>query len=151
MILLTSPPKTTYQTQRLLIEVLRNTLSYKNKRTMSFEKFLTNMQAMFTGFEDNNEVLTNAQKVRLLFQKVQCSNLTQVKSALQVQSNLDVGGDTVTYDFIANSLAAEAAALPDYVPNRQASGVESKGSAPVSGIKTRRKFAYCSRKSSAQL
>ena len=116
-------------------EVLRNTLSYKNERTMSFEKFLTNMQAMFTGFEDNNEVLTNSQKVRLLFQKVQCSTLTQVKSALQVQSNLDIEGDTVTYDFIANSLAAEAAAMPDYVPNRQASGVESKGSAPVSGIK----------------
>ena len=107
-------------------EVLRNTLSYKNERTMSFEKFLTNMQAMFTGFEDNNEVLTNSQKVRLLFQKVQCSTLTQVKSALQVQSNLDIEGDTVTYDFIANSLAAEAAAMPDYVPNRQASGVESK-------------------------
>ena len=51
-------------------EVLRNTLSYKNERTMSFGKFLTNMQAMFTGFEDNNEVLTNSQKVRLLFQKV---------------------------------------------------------------------------------
>ena len=32
--------------------------------------------------------------------------MTQVKSALQqVQSNLDVGGDTVTYDFIAKSHA----------------------------------------------
>ena len=47
-----------------------------------------------------------------------------------------MGGDTVTYgDFIANSLAAEAASLPDYVPNRQASGVESKGSAAASGMK----------------
>jgi hypothetical protein len=119
-------------------EVLRTTLAYKNERAMSFEKFLTSMQAMFTGFEDNDEVLTNAQKIRLLFQKVQSPSLTQVKSALKVQSDLDVGGSTVTYDFIANSLAVEAASLSDYVPNRQASGVDSKGakdSAPASGVK----------------
>jgi len=116
-------------------EVLRTNLSYKNERAMSFEKFLTSMQAMFTGFEDNEEVLTNSQKIRLLFQKVQCTNLTQVKSALKVQSDLDVGGTTVTYDFIANSLAVEAASLPESSPNRQASGVESKGSAPSSGVK----------------
>jgi hypothetical protein len=48
-------------------EVLRNSLHYKNERAMSFEKFLTNMQAMFTGFEDNNELLIDA--IRLLFQK----------------------------------------------------------------------------------
>jgi hypothetical protein len=119
-------------------EVLRTSLNYKNERAMSFEKFLTSMQAMFTGFEDNDEILTNAQKIRLLFQKVQSPNLTQVKSALKVQSDLDVGGLTVTYDFIANSLAAEAASLPDYVPNRQASGLDShggKGSSPESGVK----------------
>ena len=119
-------------------EVLRTSLNYKSERAMSFEKFLTSMQAMFTGFEDNDEILTNAQKIRLLFQKVQSPNLTQVKSALKVQSDLDVGGTAVTYDFIANSLAAEAASLPDYVPNRQASGLESQGGdgpAPKSGVK----------------
>jgi hypothetical protein len=52
-------------------EVLRNLLHYKNERAMSFEKFPTNMQAMFTVFEDNDELLTDAQKIRLLFQKVQ--------------------------------------------------------------------------------
>jgi hypothetical protein len=51
---------------------------------MSYKKFLTNMQAMFTGFEDNNELLTDTQKIRLLFQKVQSPSLTQVKNALQV-------------------------------------------------------------------
>jgi hypothetical protein len=45
-------------------EVLRNLLHYKNERAMSFEKFLTNMQAMLTGFEDNDELLTYAQKIR---------------------------------------------------------------------------------------
>jgi hypothetical protein len=92
---------------------------------------------MFTGFDDNDEVLNNAQKIRLLFQKVQSPNLAQVKSALKVQSDLDVGGLTVTYDFIANSLAAEATSSID-IPNRNASGLDSqggKGSAPESGVK----------------
>jgi hypothetical protein len=112
-------------------------LHYKNKRAMSFEKFLTNMQAMFTGFEDKDKLLTDAQKIRLLFQKVQSPSLTQVKNALQVSYDLDKAGEA-TYDFLANSMAAEAASLPDHAPNRQASGVDrhpASGSAPTSGIK----------------
>jgi hypothetical protein len=73
----------------------------------------------------------------LLFQKVQSPNLAQVKSALKVQSDLDVGGMSVAYDFIANSLAAEATSSID-VPNRNASGLDSqggKGSAPESEVK----------------
>jgi hypothetical protein len=46
-------------------EVLRNSLHYKNERAMSFKKFLTNMQVMFTGFEDNYKVLMDTQKIRL--------------------------------------------------------------------------------------
>jgi hypothetical protein len=110
-------------------EVLRNSLHYKNERAISFEKFLTNMQAMFTGFEDNEELLTDTQKIWLLFQKVQSLSLTQVKNALQLSYDLDK---------LANSMAAEAASLPDHAPNRQASGVDRHpmpGSAPTSGIK----------------
>jgi hypothetical protein len=119
-------------------EVLRSNLTYKSERTMSFEKFLTSMQAMFTGFEDNGELLNDEQKVRLLFKKVESPGLTVVKNALKVQYDLDPNNN-VTYNFIANSLSAEAAKLPDHVPNqRQASGVEAKygtGSAPTSGVK----------------
>jgi hypothetical protein len=119
-------------------EVLRTTLHYKSKRAMSFEKFLTNMQAVFTGFDDNDEILTEAQKIRLLFQKVQSPSLTQVKNALQVSYALDQD-QVITFDFIANSMAAEAANLPEHAPNRQASSLESRsgrgGSAPESGIK----------------
>jgi hypothetical protein len=39
-------------------EALWRALSYKSERTMSFEKFLTNMQSMFKGFFDNKEPLT---------------------------------------------------------------------------------------------
>jgi hypothetical protein len=101
-----------------------------------FQKFLTNMQAMFTGFKDNDEILTDTQKIRLLFQKIQSPSLTQVKNALQVLYGLDKAGE-VTYDFLANSMAAEAANLPDHASNRQASGVDrhpAPGSAPASGI-----------------
>jgi hypothetical protein len=89
-------------------EVLRNSLHYKNERAMSFETFLTNMQAMFTGFVDNGELLTVAQKIRLLFQKVHSPSLTQVKNALQVSYNLDKAGEVI-YDFLANSMVAETA------------------------------------------
>jgi hypothetical protein len=65
-------------------EVLRNLLYYMNERAMSFETFLTNIQAMFTYFEDNDKILADTQKIWLLFQKVQCPSLTQVKNALQV-------------------------------------------------------------------
>ena len=43
---------------------------------MFFDRFLTNTQSMFTGFEDNGELLTEAQKIRLLFQKFQGPRLT---------------------------------------------------------------------------
>ncbi len=54
-----------------------------------------------------------------------CTALTQVKNALKVSYDLDTGGQDVTFDFIANSMSAEAASLPEHVPNRQASGVGS--------------------------
>jgi hypothetical protein len=50
-----------------------------------------------------------------------------VKKALKVQADLDIRGTTVTYNFIANSFAVEAASLPDFVPNRQASSLDSQG------------------------
>jgi hypothetical protein len=115
----------------------RNSLHYKNDRAMSFEKFMTNMQAIFIGFEDNDKLSTDAKKIRLLFQKVKSPSLTQVKNALQISYDLDKAGE-VTYDFLANSMAAKAASLPDHAPNRQASGVDrhpTPGSAPTSGIK----------------
>jgi hypothetical protein len=104
---------------------------------MSFKKFLTNMQAIFTGYEDNDKILTDTQKIWLLCQKVQSPSLTQVKNALQVSHDLDKAGE-VTYDFLANSMAAKAASLPDHAPNCQASGVDrhpAPNSALASGIK----------------
>ena len=64
------------------------------------------MQKMFTGFPDNGEILNNSQKIRLIFQRFQNPNLTQIKSSPQVSYDLDQS-NTVTYDFIPNSLTIE--------------------------------------------
>ena len=117
-------------------ESIRDNLSYKNERSMSFDKFLMNMQKMITGYEDNLEPIPDAQKIRLLFQKVQCSTLFQLKETLKVQYELDLGGTAVTYDFIANQFSAAASnQQTDFTNNRQTSGVDTNGSAPSSGIK----------------
>jgi hypothetical protein len=116
-------------------ETLRKTLHYKNERTMSFEKFLTTMQFMCNGFIDNGEDFSEAQKIRLLFDKVQHPQLETVKQSLQISYNLN-SDNTVNYDFITNSLSAEVANLAEFTPQRQASGVESNnGQAPSNGIR----------------
>ena len=89
-------------------EALWTPLIYKNERDMSFEKLLTNMQTTFTGFSENGEILNESQEIRLIFQKVQNPILTQIKASLQVSYDLDQS-NTVTYDFISNNLAADAA------------------------------------------
>ena len=81
---------------------------------MSFEKFLTNMKYTF-----------------------ESPRLTQVKNILQVSYDLDQY-KSVTFDFISNSMAAEAPNLPENSPNHQANGVETQGgrrSAPKCGIR----------------
>ena len=40
-------------------EALQTSLAYKNERSMSFEKSITNMQTMFTGFSDNKDILND--------------------------------------------------------------------------------------------
>ena len=92
------------------VEALRTSLIYNNDRSMSFEKFLTNMQTMFTGFSENGEILNDSQNIRVLFQKVQNPIMTQIKASLQVSYDMDQA-NTVTYDFISDSLAAEVASI----------------------------------------
>jgi hypothetical protein len=108
-----------------------------SKRTMLFEKFLASMQAVFTGFSKKKEMLNDAQQIRILFAKVQNPSLQQVKNALQVLHDFDRGGTHVTFDFVANNLAAEAAGPPCHVLNCKARGLEScsGGQAPEGGVK----------------
>ena len=76
-------------------EALQTLFIYKNKRAISFDKFLKNMKMMFTGFSDNGDILNEMQTIRLQFQKVQNPILTQIKASLQVSFELD-RANTVT-------------------------------------------------------
>ena len=101
---------------------------------MSFEKFLTNMQKMFTGLSENGEILNDLQKICLLPQKFQNPIMTQIKASLQVSYDL-YQSNTVIYEFISNSLAAEDASIgeqkPIWVTYVNTCGKKS----PVSGVK----------------
>ena len=68
------------------------------------------MQKIFTEFSDNGEILNDSQKIHLLLQKVKNPILTEIKASLQVSYNMDQS-NIVTYDFISNSLLAEAAII----------------------------------------
>ena len=92
---------------------LRASLVYRNERAVSFDNFLTIMRTMFTGFSENGEILNDLQKIRLLFHKVQNPIMTQIKPSLQVSYDMDQS-NTVTYDFISDSLASEAAIIGDH-------------------------------------
>ena len=45
-------------------EALRKKIIYKNERSVPLEKFITNMQTMFTRFSENVEILNDLQKIR---------------------------------------------------------------------------------------
>jgi hypothetical protein len=98
-------------------EVLRGTLTYKNERAVSFEKFIANVNLMFVAHAESEEVMSEDQKIRLLFEKITHPSLETVKSLPQVAENLDQTG-AVNHEFIVNSISAEAANLSDFVPNR---------------------------------
>ena len=77
--------------------------------------------------------LKNSQKIHLPFQNFQNPILTQIKALLQVSYDL-YQANTVTYDFIANSLAEEAKRLGDRTP-RLVAYVNTRGKkAPESGV-----------------
>ena len=101
---------------------------------MSFENLLTNIQIMFTGFSENGEILNYSQKIHLIFQKVHNPILNQIKASLQVFYDTDQA-NTVTYDFISNSLAAEATILGDQTPQGVTDVNTRDEKSPESGVK----------------
>ena len=96
-------------------DALQTSLIYNNERAKSFKNFLSNMQTIFTGLSENGEILNDSQNIRLLFQKFHNPILTQIKASLQVSYDLE-RTNTITYNFIANSLLAEAASIGYHIP-----------------------------------
>ena len=115
-------------------EELQTSLIYNNEIAMSFEKFLKNIQEMFTGFFENGEILNDSKKIGLLFQKVQKPIMTQIKASLHVSYDM-YRDNIVTYDFIFNSLAAESASLGYHTPCRAADVNTCGKKAPENGAK----------------
>ena len=68
---------------------------------------------MLTWFSENGEILYESHNIRLTFQKVKKPILTQIKSSFQISYDLDQS-NTVAYDYITNSLEAEAAIIGDH-------------------------------------
>ena len=66
---------------------------------MSFQKFPTNIQTMFTGFSENGDILNDSQKIRFLSQKVQNPILTQIKA---LESGIKGAGGAVFTKFYPN-------------------------------------------------
>ena len=115
-------------------EALQTSFIDMKDRAMSFDKFLTNTQTMFTGFSENGEILNDSQNIRLLSQKVQNPILIQIKASLQVSYDMDQA-NVVTYDFISSSMAAEAASIGDHNSRGFADVNTCAEKVPESGIK----------------
>ena len=111
---------------------LKESLHYKNERSMSFEVFLTNCQKMFNIYETEGEPMADDAKIRFLFKKIQHPGLQTAIAALCVQMNL---GTAVTYTMAANHLSTAVSELPEHIAkNRNISGVgtnEKKGSSDI--------------------
>ena len=124
-------------TRRIAVaERLRDTLFYKNERSMTFEVFCHKVQKMFNIFEQQKEPMTEEAKVRFLLKKVQHPQLEAVVESLKTRMTTDPPG-TITVPLCCNHIASAVSELPDYVAkNRNISGLNSgdKTVAPASGI-----------------
>ena len=101
---------------------LRETLHYKNERSLSFATFLSKVQHMFKLFEEEGEPLTEGTKFRFLMDKVNHQELQTVIGALRVRDSLEAGRE-MTFTESANILAASVASLPETVANIRISGL----------------------------
>jgi hypothetical protein len=103
-------------------ERLRDTLHYKNEKSLQFSVFLDKLQKMFNIFEEENEEITEQAKVRMLLKKVEHPQLQDAVSALRIRA----GMDGITFTECANHLSAIVSELPDHQLSRKVSATDSK-------------------------
>ena len=105
---------------------LRESLHYKNERSLSFEMFLSMMQEMFNIYSKEDQELSEKAKIDLLFAKVQHQGLQAAIEALRTKG---VKGIELTYTAAANHLATTVARLSAITEGRNVSavGVNSGG------------------------
>ena len=103
---------------------LYDSLHYKSERSMAFETFLTQCKNMFNIYEKEGEPMTDGQKVRFLFKKIQHSGLVSSIDSLKA---LQTKGIEVTFDKALSHISTSVSELPEYIArNRNVSAVSAK-------------------------
>ena len=111
-------------------ERLRDSLHYKNERSMPFETFLTQCQRMFNIFKQENEPMSEDAKIRFLFKAVQHEKMLNTIEALRAQRT---AGSAMTYTACCNHLTTTVTELPEYIQRqRNVSGVNIEKSSTSS-------------------
>ena len=101
----------------------KETLHYKNERSLPFEAFLTKCEKMYNIYAQHGEEMAEDAKIRFLFKKIQHSGLSSAIEAMKAKITLEPPG-TVTYTTVANHISTAVSELPDYVAkNRNVSGL----------------------------
>ena len=94
-------------------ERIRNSIHYKNERSMSFSVFLGKLQKIINIFTDQKDPHYEEMKVRFLFNIVQHTALSAAIEALKVSDS--IGGTNLTFTKAANHLAAQVSVLPEFL------------------------------------
>ena len=104
---------------------LKESLHYKNERSMTFESFLTHLQQMFNIYKEQGEEVPEDQKVRILYKKIQNNDLDRANQALKTQQT---AGTAITYTMAANHLSMAVSKLPEnQAKNHSVSGIRVAG------------------------
>ena len=83
---------------------LKDSLHYKNKRSLPFETFLTKFQKMYNIYETYGEVMTEDVKIRFSFKKIQYSGLDSAIEAMKAKIMTEIIC-TVTYTTVTNHIS----------------------------------------------
>ena len=109
----------------------KETLHYKNERSLTFETFLTKCQKMYNIYTQHDEVMTEDEKIRLLSKKINHSSLESAAEAMKDKITTKPTG-TITYTTVATHLSTVVSELPDYLSrNRNVSAVTGKQPTPM--------------------
>ena len=92
-------------------ERLRDSLHYRNERGFPFASYLSNMQHMFTLFEDNKETYYDAMKLLFLYDTIKHPQLMTTVSTLQVDQ---ISGNTVGFTGACGHLDTMVSKFPEY-------------------------------------
>jgi len=105
---------------------LKETLHYKNERSLPFETFLTKCEKMYNIYDQHGEEMKDDAKVRFLFKKILHPGLANAIEAMKAKITTEAPG-SVTYTTVANHLSTAISEQPDFLSkNRMISVVETQ-------------------------